>query len=709
MNFLTPVDVTPATTGGWVDLDLSGYVPAGSTGVALRFINTGATDRRIGARNNDSTDATDYFVENSSQVHLYCGVDGSRLCEVYRGGAEITIKIDAYFGAEAVFFGNSTAVEAGLAATWSTVDISTAVSVGATAVVAVLNAQAESSGGHGFRPSGSTDDRHGLPYGKCGFLVGLTAHKFEGWRNSAVPSFQWGLMGYLKSGVTVVDPATEYSGSSTGVYSDLTALPSGALGGHFIFHSSTGVPRMTARMNGATHDDYYEMPGDHAAMVVRADASGIVEGKRSNTSGRFWLNAYFVSANHAPEGTGSLLFNGNAVTISRYLKMPHVYTNLIRLTTGSNVTWVTFTMSNITPLDAKGVILRFRNTGATSQIIGARARGSTDNDTHSIGAGGTVDLFAGIDGGQVEYYRESTSVQVYLAAVFGEEAHFFAVSPVLTPSTVDAWEAVNITTNLAVSTHTPIAAFVVNTLGGADPRGFRKTGSTDNRIGVHNGPVGYVVGLSNNQFDAYRGTATQKLMLKGYLHSGGTFPTNATEYSGSSTGVYADLTAFASGSTGALIEVYDVGGGTNTVALRANDSTDDYVDTLVTEQTQLVVALDASRIMEAKRSSPNTRFFSSGYFNLSFHQPTQGTFLFNGGVPSETIQENIEPYEGSFFFEGQILPIDKTMERGALYFYGEAMSGSMEQGRLYFYGGAVSVSRHGWSAVPSQSGMYRIS
>lgn len=708
MNFLTPTDVTPGTTGGWVDLDLSGYIPSGATGVALRFINTGATDRRIGARNNDSTDSTDYFMENSSQVHLYCGVDGARICEVYRGGTEVTIKIDAYFGAEAVFFGNATSVEAGVAATWSTVDISTAVSVGATAVVAILNGQADSSGGQGFRPSGSTDDRHGLPYGRCGFLVGLTSHKFEGWRASTT-SFLWDLMGYMKSGVTVVDPATEYSGSSTGIYADISALPAGAIGAHFIFESITGTPRMTARKNGATHDDYYEMRGDHYPFLVEADTNRVVEGKRSNPSGTFWLNAYFVSANHAPEATGSLLFNGNAVTISRQLTMPHIYTNLLRLTTGGAVNWVTYTIGNFTPPDATGVILRFRNTGASAVDVAARTRGSTDNDVHALAAGGTIDLFAGINSNQIEYYRATADVQIYLAAVFGEEAHFFSVSPVLAPSTVDAWEMVDITTNLANASHTPIAAFVVNTLGGADPRGFRKTGSTDNRIGTHNGPVGYVVGLSNNQFDAYRGTATQRLLLKGYLHSKGTFPANATEYSGSSTGVYADLTAFASGTTGALIEVYDVGGGTNTVALRANDSTDDYVDTLVTEQTQLVVALDSSQIMEAKRSSPNTRFYSSGYFNASFHQPIQGSLVFNGYVPTETIAADVEPYEGLFYFDGQVMPYDITMPQGALYFYGEAMSGSMEQGRLYFNGGAVSVTRHGWSAIPSQSGVYRIS
>lgn len=707
MNFLTPTDVSPVTTGGWVDLDLSSYIPVGATGVALRFVNAATTDKRNGARNNDSTDATDYFIDNSTQATLYCGVDGSRICEVWRGGTDVTIYLDGYFGSEAVFFTNLTSVAAGAAASWVTVDISTAVSAGETALVAILNVQATTTGGLGFRPAGSTDTRNGLPYGSYGYIAGLASQKFEGWR--ATTGFDYNLLGYMKSGVTVVDPATDYSGTTTGVYSDLTALPTGAVGGLFDAQNSTLNTYMAMRANGATHDNYWQMRTINHPVCVGADASRIVENKRSGTGTVYYLTSYFVSANHGPAATGIFYLNGGGKpTDTRYLSMPHVYTSLIRLTTGSATGWVTYTVSSLLPSDATGVILRFTN-GATPQSISARTRGSTDNDVHVIAASGTVDLFAGVDGGQIEYYRDSANVEVYVAAVFGEEAHFFQVAPVLMPSTVDAWETLDITTNLAVASHAPIAAFVTSTLGGADPRGFRMAGSTDNRIGTHDGPVGYVVGLASNQFDAYRGTATQKLLLKGYLMAGGTFTTNATEYSGSSTGVYSDLTAFPSGASGAVIEAYDVGGGTNTIALRANGSADDFVGTLVTEQTQLVVGLDSSRLAEAKRSSPNTRFYSSGYFTNALHQPTQSVLRFDGGAVTDSIQRNDEPYEGLFFFEGQQMPIDKTMETGILYFNGEPLEGSTDTNWLYFYGGEVSVRKHGWSAVPAVTGQYRIS
>lgn len=708
MNFLTPTDVSPATTGGWVDLDLSGYIPAGSTGVALRFTNSSATDERIGVRNNDSTDTNDFFIENSSHVHLYVGIDGSRICEVWRGDTTVTVYLEGYFGSEAVFFANATAVESGLASTWTTVDISTAVSAGETAIAAILALEANAATGNGARPSGSTDDRKSLPYGVYGYITGLTSHKFEGWRAST--AFKWHLMGYMKSGLTVVDPGTDYSGSATGTYHDLTALPAGATGGVFdIYNAVTSPSKVQLRENGATHDYYYQMAAKQLQLFSKADSSRIVENKRANTNTVYYLTSYFTSANHGPAATGIFYLNGGGKpTDSRYLSMPHVYSSLIRLTTGSNTGWVTFTISAIVPSDATGVILRFTTDG-TARNIAARARGSTDNDVHTIAANGTVDLFAGINGGQIEYYRDSANVEVYLVAVFGEEAHFFQVSPVLTPSTVDAWETIDITTNLAVATHAPIAAFVTSTLGGADPRGFRKAGSTDNRIGTHNGPAGYVVGLSSNQFDAYRGTATQKLLLKGYLMAGGTFSTNATEYSGSSTGVYADMSAFPTGASGAIIEVYDVGGGTNTFAVRANGSSDDLVGTLITEQTQMVTGLDSSRIAEAKRSSPNTRFYSPGYLTNALHQPTQSTLRFDGGVVTDSIQRNDEPYEGLLYLEGQLMPIDKTMEMSYLYLYGNPIESDIETSIFYFNGGAVSVRKHGWSAVPAVTGTYRIS
>lgn len=707
MNFLTPTNVSPVTTGGWVDLDLSSYIPVGSTGVALRFINSDTADRRNGARNNDSTDATDYFIDNSTQATLYCGVDGSRICEVYRGSTGVTIYLDGYFGEEAVFFANRTSIATGIAAAWVTQDISTAVSLGETALVAILNVQATTTGGLGFRPSGSTDTRNGLPYGGYGYIAGLTAHKFEAWR--ATTGFDYNLLGYMKSGITVVNPATDYSGTTTGVYSDLTALPTGAVGGLFDVQNATLNTYVAMRSNGATHDNYWQMRTVNHPVCTGADASRIVENKRSHLSTIYYLTSYFVSSNHGPVATGIFYLNGGGrPTDTRYLAMPHVYSSLIRLTTGSTTGWVTYTVSSLLPSDATGVILRFTN-GATPQNISARTRGSTDNDVHTIAANGTVDLFAGVNGGQIEYYRDSANVEVYVAAVFGEEAHFFQVSPVLTPSTVDAWETIDITTNLASVTHAPIAAFVTNTLGGADPRGFRKTGSTDNRIGTHNGPAGYVVGLATNQFDAYRGTATQKLLLKGYLHSGAQLSTNATEYSGSSTGTYADLTAFPSGATGGILDIYDVGGGTNTVAIRANGSTDDLVGTLVTEQTQLVVGLDTLRIAESKRSSPNTRFYSPGYFTGPPHQPTQGLFQFDGGAVTHVEQKNIDPYEGLLMFEGQQMPIDKTMETSIFYLYGNSIEGNIELGWLYFNGGAVTTRNHGWSAIPSVVGQYRIS
>jgi hypothetical protein len=110
------------------------------------------------------------------------------------------------------------------------------------------------------------------------------------------------LVGYIKSDWTFVD-YTDYSISTTGAYTDMTALPSGALGGLFLIDGSFGG-LSHIRKNGSSADLYnYRI---YNQTLVEGDGSRVCEGEINNTGQDFYLVGYPTAP--APPGGGG----GNA-------------------------------------------------------------------------------------------------------------------------------------------------------------------------------------------------------------------------------------------------------------------------------------------------------------------------------------------------------------------------------------------------------------
>lgn len=299
---ITPVDVSPSVPEpvGWTDIDLSAVIPAGSTGVALCVVNTsGSTAYYWGARKNGSTDnRRARQLSLSTRCGMFIGCDANRVIQVYQENAAIVYYLVGAFGSEAVFFDNGVNKSTGTTASWVDVDVSSETGA-ATAIAAIFDINGVSGGGQwGWRPKGSSDERlaDGINYSTRGVIVGLDANEVcqQYIENASQDCY---LVGYLTSGYTKVDPATDLSLGSTGAYADLTALPAGAIAGVIEINSAdnTGGYDYSLREKGGSFDQYCNLYS-HNWEIVECDANRVIEGKISNTNCDFWLTGYFTGA-----------------------------------------------------------------------------------------------------------------------------------------------------------------------------------------------------------------------------------------------------------------------------------------------------------------------------------------------------------------------------------------------------------------------------
>lgn len=294
ITWITPVEVTPGTPNAWIDVDVSGSVPAGATGVILHI--TTASVQYYGVRKNGSTDDralnTPY-----SRLHLWAaiGVDANRILEAYVGNTtDVDIWLVGYFGSDSVFFTNAVDKSLGSTGSWLDIDIS-ADTGGDTAIGAIFEAIGPPAT-FGFRKNGSSDDRGSLfIWRHVWSVIGVDGSEICEGKISDL-SVDFFLVGYIKSDATFNINATDLSLASTGAWTDLTALPGGATGG-FIECCEPGYNRSFGlRKNGSSENIYLEMGCQHTWGLVECDASQIIEGEISATDMDFFLVGYATAA-----------------------------------------------------------------------------------------------------------------------------------------------------------------------------------------------------------------------------------------------------------------------------------------------------------------------------------------------------------------------------------------------------------------------------
>ncbi len=299
VGWITPVDITPSTSAAWVDADVSAYIPAGATGVILHINNSTAT-YDIGFRKNGSTDNRINSLRADEHMWVAIGVDSNRVLELYLGSATYTtVYLVGYFTDEAVFFTNGVDKSLGVTSTWTDIDISADTGTD-TAIGAIFEVIHEANGyrWYDFRKNGSTDDFSGGSNdvkSHNGVIIGVDANEIceAIIENTDVDFF---LVGYVTKDMVFNTNATDMSLSTTGVWTDLTALPDGATGA--FFNVPVGLDAFGLRQNGSTENIVNVYP--HAWAMVAADSNGLIEGYSTNGYVRFYMVGYTTSGNNTP-------------------------------------------------------------------------------------------------------------------------------------------------------------------------------------------------------------------------------------------------------------------------------------------------------------------------------------------------------------------------------------------------------------------------
>lgn len=290
----------------------------------------------------------------------------------------------------------------------------------------------------------------------------------------------------------------------------------------------------------------------------------------------------------------------------------------VEITPGTAEAWTDVDLSSYIATGATGVILHADNPGAISSYqFGYRRNGSTDNRHTFIGTTSHVWCAVGVDENRIAelYVEHIVYISVYLVGYFDSDTVFNTNAPSFTLTSAATWQDVDIN----VSDSAIGALLEIYISNNLYEYGLRKNGSTDDR---YMNPFSYhcfgVIGVDENEiFEAKVENTVTTFYLQGYLKSGATFNTNATDISIETTGSYADLTALPSGSTGGIVEIY--GTSPYMATLRKNGSSSNILQDV--RHTWAMVECDESQLIEGYIENAAVDFYLTGYTDESAPTP----------------------------------------------------------------------------------------
>jgi hypothetical protein len=280
-------------SGAFTDNDQSANIPAGATGISGVWLSTQNSAQTVGFRKKGSSDPAEYIIAANQHFRFNIGVDENRVWQWYRDGgtANMTVYITGYYTSECVFLTNRIDKSTGTTGSWQTVDISG--DVGSDTPIGAFFTYDAVASNIGLRKFGSTDNRVTKAAVGCA-IVGLDGsyRAQQQINNTVVDLF---LNGWVKSGAVFHTNAITRSHGVAGSYTDMTALPAGAIAGLYeIQNTASDTSDWGIRANGAS-DDYYNDLFRHAWAIVECDGSGVVESKFEGTGTNIYETGYFTA------------------------------------------------------------------------------------------------------------------------------------------------------------------------------------------------------------------------------------------------------------------------------------------------------------------------------------------------------------------------------------------------------------------------------
>jgi len=344
--FINAYDITPVTTGSWVTVNITSYVPAGfnASGAVLDIHNTSPTTQyKVAVRKPTSTD--DFYdngkiyASNSTGTPVktqrgldIVGVNSSYCFQAKIEDTTIKIYLIGITDQSVVFFTNAIDKSTGTTSSWVTVDVSSNVSSTATGVFVML-ININSLTGYGtIRAGGSTDSRTGcIEILKNGYIrmgVGLNSSKqFQQYITDTEVDLY--IIAYTKSAFTWNTNARDVSLASTGSWEDIKGNKTGVI---IEIENTNGLNTYKGeiRNKGSTDDRTASatlLGPHHIGHACGCNSTEYFEGYIENTGVDFFLMGF---TNDINENTTLALSETQ---------------NVINLITVNNVTWTNYNAS----------------------------------------------------------------------------------------------------------------------------------------------------------------------------------------------------------------------------------------------------------------------------------------------------------------------------------------------------------------------------
>ena len=287
-----------------------------------------------------------------------------------------------------------------------------------------------------------------------------------------------------------------------------------------------------------------------------------------------------------------------------------------------------------------GVILRCNNTDTSnSHAFGLRKNGSTDNRTDSLRRSGLQGAIIGVDGGNIfEAFIANTSVKIYAVGYITSTDGAFSTNATQKSVASGSWQDVDISGDTGADT--AIAAIFEWTAAVA--YGQRKNGSTDNRVISAQSHFWSMAGCDGSEItEVFRTSGGNNPWLIGYLKSGATLNTNATDRSLGSTGSWTNITT--AGGAGAIFEVVDTGSD-NSFGIRKDGSSETVTGFVGGSAHCWFFCESAASVVEGNIDSTLVDFYEVGTFDsggvsgtiavtlANFTSTISGTTTVNGTI-----------------------------------------------------------------------------
>ena len=279
--FTNATDISLTTTGSWQNIDLSAYVPKGTSGAIVELVHTGSSTAYSGVVRGKE-DTRDYmsdgnFEEIEQETHRWqiVKVDSNLLIQGYIENTEIDFKLRGYTsGSDPAYFNVPPAITPATTGTWTVVDVSAEVDADTDGVILLVDSQRGPASDYAVREVGSIFNTTNLEmegYGNTMYLVGIDANdQFEVYiQTTDVKVFlvgeTKGSVVYIVNDTAVADPAT---GSWQPLDADDSAIPEAANGLFLRAAISSGTDRIAAIRHADSTDAWTPDVGRGTHMMA---------------------------------------------------------------------------------------------------------------------------------------------------------------------------------------------------------------------------------------------------------------------------------------------------------------------------------------------------------------------------------------------------------------------------------------------------------